>query len=117
MAVYRGVVKGNTVVLEESSGLPDGAIVEVRAVARSLEEEREREEAFLRHLLEIGMTTRIPQRLPDPPGLDRTLIELDGPPLSQTIIEERRSCRHTMRTRARWPSATAPRPAAIGIGL
>jgi hypothetical protein len=90
MAVYRGVVKGNTVVLEESAGLPDGAIVEVRAVAASLEEEREREEAFLRHLLEIGMIKRIPSRLPDPPGLDRTLVELDGPPLSQMIIEERR---------------------------
>ncbi|MGE0540227.1 MAG: hypothetical protein AB7R89_08595 [Dehalococcoidia bacterium] len=49
-----------------------------------------REDAFERHLLEIGVIKRIPSRLPDPPGLDRTLVELDGPPLSQTIIEERR---------------------------
>jgi hypothetical protein len=58
MAVYRGVVKGNTVVLEESAELPDGAVVEVRAVATPLQEKREREEAFLRHLLESGTSWR-----------------------------------------------------------
>lgn len=90
MRVYRGVVKGNTVVLDESASLPDGAIVEVRAVATSVEDEREREEAFKRHLLELGVIKRLPTREPDPPGIDRTLVELEGPPLSQTIIEERR---------------------------
>ena len=42
--VYRGVMKGNTVVLDEPVSLPDGTVVEVRAVAESVEDEREREE-------------------------------------------------------------------------
>lgn len=93
MATYRGVVRGNTIVLEEPADLPEGTKVEVRPVPVTLtpEEEREREKAFLRRLLEIGMISRIPSRAPDPPWLDRTPIEiLDGPPVSQTIIDERR---------------------------
>ncbi|MGH2588869.1 MAG: hypothetical protein ACRDJE_28425 [Dehalococcoidia bacterium] len=90
MAVYRGVVKGKTVVLDDAADLPDGAVVEVRAIATSEDEERAREEAFLRHLLEIGMISRIPSRAPDPPWIDRTPLEVEGPPISQTLIEERR---------------------------
>jgi hypothetical protein len=90
MVVYRGVVKGKTVVLDEATELPDGAIVEVREVAASQDDEREREEAFKRHLLAIGLMKRLPTREPDPPGTDRTLLEIEGPPVSQTIIEERR---------------------------
>lgn len=92
MAVYRGVVRGNTVVLEEPVDLADGAVVEVRPVVPPADEasEGEREAAFLRHLLAIGMIQRIPPRLPDPPWLDRTPLEIEGPPLSQTLIEDRR---------------------------
>jgi hypothetical protein len=93
MAIYRGVIKGNTVVLEEPVELPDGAVVEVRPVAAEPEEpdERAREEAFERHLLEIGLISRIPTHEPDPPGLNRAPIPiLSGPLVSETIIEERR---------------------------
>jgi hypothetical protein len=93
MAVYRGVVKGNTVVFEAPVDLADGTDVEVHVVKRGTdaEDEREREEAFLQHLLDVGLISRLPTREPDPPGMDRTPIEiLDGPLVSQTIIEERR---------------------------
>jgi hypothetical protein len=93
MTVYRGVVKGNTVVLSGPVDLPDGAEVEVRPIAPAPEtaEERAREEEFLRHLLASGRISSLPTGEPDPPGMDRTPIEvLSGPPVSQTIIQERR---------------------------
>ena len=92
MAVYRGVVKGNTVVFEEPVDLADGTDVEVRSVVPPKDDvdESAREDAFEQHLLEIGMIRRIPQSLPDPPGLDRSRVELDGPPLSEMITRERR---------------------------
>ena len=98
MPVYRGIVKGNVVVFTEPAGLPDGAEVEVRVVlaveasppdAMSADE-RAREDAFERRLLARGLISGIPIREPDPPWIDRTAIDVDGPPLSQTIIEERR---------------------------
>jgi hypothetical protein len=46
MPVFKGVVKNNTVVLEEGAHLPEGAEVEVRVVERPLS----REEAFQRIL-------------------------------------------------------------------
>ena len=93
MAMYRGVVKGNTVVFEEPVDLADGTDVEVHVVDREPipDGERKREEAFLQYLLQIGRISAIPDRQPDPPGMDRTPIEiLSGPLVSETIIEERR---------------------------
>ena len=93
MTVYRGVVKGDTVVLSGPVDLPDGAEVEVRPVALPLtaEEERVREEEFQQSLVQRGLLTRIRRPQPDPPGTDRTPVPiLSGPPVSQTIIEERR---------------------------
>jgi hypothetical protein len=92
MTVYRGVVRGNAVVLDEPAGLADGTVVEVRALAEPPTEpdERAREAIFLRSLLEKGVIRAIPPRLPDPPELERTLLAVDGPPVSQTLIEERR---------------------------
>jgi hypothetical protein len=98
MTVYRGVVRGNRVELTEPADLPDGTEVEVRVVSPSEKspasaqdmDERAREDAFERRLLELGLISHIPSRDPDPPWLDRTPVDIDGPPLSQTIIEERR---------------------------
>jgi hypothetical protein len=92
MTVYRGVVKGNTVLFEEPVDLPDGIAVEVRPISMTAEDEGwAREETFQRYLLETGFISRLPTFEPDPPGLDRTPIPiLSGPPVSQTIIEERR---------------------------
>jgi hypothetical protein len=92
MAVYRGVVKGSTVVLSGPVDLPDGAEVEVRPVAadRSTEDAQTREDAFERRLLEIGVIKRIPMSQPDPPGAERALVAIDGPPLSEMLIQDRR---------------------------
>jgi hypothetical protein len=92
MAVYRGVVRGNTIVLDAQAGLAEGTVVEVRPVAppAAVQEEPAREVSFLRTLLDSGVIRAIPPRLPDPPGLDRTPLRVDGPPVSQTLLEERR---------------------------
>jgi hypothetical protein len=92
MAVYRGVVKGNIVLLDEPVDLADGVVVEVRPMfpPPATPEEREREAAFSRRLLELGLIKSIPTWEPDPPGLDRTPIQIEGRPVSETIIEERR---------------------------
>ena len=92
MVVYRGVVKGRIVELIEPADLPDGSQVEVRPVfpLPATPEERAQEEAFSRHLLGVGMISRLPTREPDPPGTDRTPIQIEGGPLSEQIIEERR---------------------------
>lgn len=92
MAAYRGIVRGKVIELAEPADLPDGAEVEVWLAApppASLEE-RQHERAFLERLLELGMIASIPSRAPDPPGTDRSLIPVEGPLVSQTIIEERR---------------------------
>jgi hypothetical protein len=93
MPVYRGVVRGNAVVLDEPSALAEGTVVEVRPVAAAGDErsEQEREEAFKQRLVEAGLLNAIRRPQPDPPGIDRTPIPiLSGPPVSETIIEERR---------------------------
>ena len=92
MAVYRGVVKGNVVILSEPADLADGSIVEVRPVDPATDEldEQAREAAFSRYLLEIGFISLIPTLAPDPPGTDRTPVQVSGRPLSEMIIEERR---------------------------
>jgi hypothetical protein len=92
MVVYRGVVKGNVVLLDEGVNLADGMVVEVRPMfpPPATPEEREREAAFSRRLLELGLISAIPTREPDPPGLDRTPVKISGRPVSETIIEERR---------------------------
>jgi hypothetical protein len=92
MAVYRGVVKGNTVVLEGPADLADGTVVEVRPVGDSIhaDDMAVREEAFKQHLHDIGLLRVIRRPQPDAPDIDRTPVPiLSGPPVSETIIEER----------------------------
>ena len=92
MSVYRGVVKGNVVLLTEPAELADGSIVEVRPVDPATNEldEQAREAAFEQHLLANGFISRISTLAPDPPGTDRTPVQVSGRPLSEMIIEERR---------------------------
>ncbi len=91
MLVYRGTVKDNTIVLPEGVHIEDGTSVEVRTLATEQQlSEEEAEDAFLQDLLEAGIITEIkrPSRTA-PPG-DRTPIKVEGKPLSQIIIEDRR---------------------------
>ncbi len=52
MAIYRGIVKDNVVVLPDDIQLMDGLIVEVHVTRQNLEQpvRDERETAFLEHL-------------------------------------------------------------------
>src|SRR5437870_4164146 len=89
--VVHGVVRGGVIVLDEAGALPEGASVEVRVASPlTQDEERAREDAFEQRLVALGRLRMIPHPIPDPPGLDRTPIDVPGRPLSEQIIEERR---------------------------
>lgn len=92
MSIYYGVIKDNTVVLPEDVHLPDGITVEVRTSGSSIEnpDQLHTEEEFLQYLVAQGILTEIrrPDRTRD--DHDRHLIEVEGQPLSEMIIEERR---------------------------
>lgn len=92
MPVYQGVVKDNAVVLPEGVQLDDGLVVEVVVPTNELaaDDLAAREAAFRQHLIDTG-------RLIQPPaGANRqavTLIEpveVEGVPLSEMIIADRR---------------------------
>ncbi len=100
MQVYRGLVKGRVIVLPEGVQLEEGTEVEVRLIPVNGAEsetpkemqatEAEREEAFKQKLVEMGLLRQIkrPPRV-EPPG-DRTPAKIEGKPLSQIVIEDRR---------------------------
>lgn len=92
MAVYRGVVKGNVVVLPDDVQLVDGLPVEVHVAQQSLEQPArdERETAFLEHLVDIGLLEEVKVRDRIEAEQERDLIHVKGKPLSETIIDERR---------------------------
>jgi len=48
------------------------------------------EEEFLKHLVEIGLMTQLPDKAADFDDPDDQLIDIQGEPLSETIIRERR---------------------------
>lgn len=92
MPTYPGVVQGNVVILPDDIHLADGLTVEIHIPASDAEpsSQADPEAAFLQRLLELGLLTEIrtPDRTQD--DRDRVLIEVEGKPLSETIIEERR---------------------------
>lgn len=96
MVIYHGVVKDNTVLLPNETPLPDGLAVEVRVVDTIERPEvdpelglEEREALFKQRLLETGLVTKLPDA-PSTPRPAFPLVEVQGVPLSQTIIEDRR---------------------------
>lgn len=87
MQVYEGVVKDRVVVLSEDVRLDEGVRVEVRVheIGKGTSED-----LYRQRLVQAGIIKEIKR-----PGLyvldgDRTPIRVEGTPLSQTIIEERR---------------------------
>ena len=84
MAIYHGVVKDNVVVLNENARLPDGVAVEIHVpIAPSLPDDRELLRA--RGLLQDAI---VPVTIPE--DIDRSPIPVQGQPLSEAIIAERR---------------------------
>jgi len=95
MRVIHGVVKDGQIVLDDGMWLPEGMEVQVMLVPPEMPapgeaSEAEREEVFLHRLFAEGKISRLPTGEPDPPGLDRTPVKLEGPPLSETLIKDRR---------------------------
>ena len=92
MLVVRGVVKGRTVLLPDSIQLTEGAEVEVRVRdgRRKYTPSSLSEKAFKEKLIEIGLLKE--WRLPrdDKAMTVRIPAEVQGRPLSELIIAERR---------------------------
>ena len=92
MAVYRGVVREGKVTLPDDVALPDGTAVEVRTLETPLggDTDEERLDRLEQALLASGLMKEF-KRPPFPPETgDRTPIRVEGKPLSETIIEDRR---------------------------
>lgn len=88
MTVYYGVVRGKTVVLPDDADLRDGDTVEVRPVDPA---EDDRLETLLEQdLVERGVLSDLKPSPRSVPNEERRLIEIQGEPLSETIIRERR---------------------------
>lgn len=82
-----GVVKGNLIVLEGDCPLPDGARVRVSVIEGRTDLE-EREQAFYERLEAEGLLT-VP-KTPLEQVRQNKPMEVQGKPLSEIIIEERR---------------------------
>jgi len=91
MTVYFGTVKGRVIVLRDDAKLSEGSQVEVRLLGTAPAQLGEEDDLRVqRALLDAGLITQIhplgARSLdPEPPP-----IQLDGPPLSEVIIAERR---------------------------
>jgi len=82
-----GVVKGNTIVLEDDVPLPEGARVALTVALEERSAEERREELYAR--LEAQGLISVPKTPPERIR-ETTPIEVKGKPLSEIIIEERR---------------------------
>lgn len=91
MQIYRGVVRAGVVVLPEDAHLAEGTPVEVRVLHALMNgvSEEEAERAFERELLALGILSSLPAPLSSPRDNDFEPIEIQGKPLSKTIIRER----------------------------
>ncbi len=87
MAVYHGVVKDNVVVLPEDARLPDGMTVEVHVPPMPPALPDAKQLLRARGLL-LDATPTPPEA--EDRQMDRRPIVVQGQPLSQTIIAERR---------------------------
>jgi hypothetical protein len=90
--VYRGVVKGKTVVLPPDAELADGSIVEVRLAEPATAEEDgdTADQRVQAALVAAGLLERVRPLGARSPGADRPALRLPGPPVAETIIAERR---------------------------
>jgi hypothetical protein len=92
VTVYRGVVREGKVVLPDDIALPDGTPVEIREITPPPpgRDEADRLDRLEQALRASGLVREF-KRPPYPAETgDRTPIRVEGKPLSEMIIEDRR---------------------------
>jgi hypothetical protein len=87
MQVYEGIVQDRVVVLPKSVHLVEGLRVEIRVPEP---EQESLEDLFKQSLVEAGLIEEIRTSFAHILKEDRTLLRVEGQPLSQMIVEERR---------------------------
>jgi hypothetical protein len=91
MPVYYGTIRNRVVILPEGVQLVEGAQVEIRLPAKPMPPKPiESEESFKQRLLEVGLLKEVKAQYLIASTEDRTPIQVQGEPLSRTIIKERR---------------------------
>ena len=86
LQVYPGRSDGNTIRLPEGVSIPRGSKVEVRVYDPA----QGNEDLFQQNLLQMGLLSELKSSSTPLPQEDREPISVDGQPLSEMIIEERR---------------------------
>ncbi len=91
MSLYYGVVKDNRVVLDNDARLADGTRVEVRPEQASARDMMRAEEIVKERLRAAGVLAPAPPSLTDnDEDDDFEPITVEGEPLSQMLLRERR---------------------------
>lgn len=92
MTIYRGMVKGNVVVLPPEAQLADGSIVEVRLAQPAPEAVAEdiADQQVQAALVAAGLLKAVQPLGARAVVVGRPLLHISGPPVSETIIAERR---------------------------
>lgn len=90
--IYRGVIKDRVVVLPEGVELADGSEVEVHVLASDADTTPRARipDAVKDELLARGLVIEFKDPPMVAPEGDRTPVRVEGKPLSEMIIEERR---------------------------
>lgn len=89
MVVYYGVVRGRVIELPAEAELAEGSVVEVRPTGLD-PAEVEADRQFQEVLVAAGLLKEIRVLGARSPLPDLPPLVIDGPPVSQTIIDERR---------------------------
>ena len=92
MTIYYGVVRSNVVELPDGVGLADGLMVEVHVLDPDVETSADvsAEEQFKQGLVAAGLLREIKRPEQQPLSGDRTPVTVEGIPLSELIVQERR---------------------------
>jgi hypothetical protein len=92
VSVYRGIVKGKTVVLPADAQLAEGSVVEIRVITTELESATDDvgDQAVQAALVTTGILRRMQPLGAKSAVTERPLLRVEGPPVSETIISERR---------------------------
>jgi hypothetical protein len=91
MRTYQGIVRDNKVILPEDAHLREGSTVSVIVLDEAIDHEADeatRESLVRQDLLAAGLVLD-PHPAARPPARERRLIDVQGNPLSQVVIDER----------------------------